>query len=154
MDLPYSESRMNLKWPQILKTISEDAAGFFEDGGWKNVVDIGSDVRDRDPRTRTSRPCVRMPTCVSGETGWQEEAGEEEEEEEDDEESDSEFAMSEDDESSEDSDDDYDDEDEEESEEEEEDASEDEGKDWDELERDAAEGNPHTRRQRSRAGKH
>ena len=55
MDLPFAESRMNMKWPQILKTVGDDAIGFFEDGGWKNVLDFGTDVR----RTRCVCPRAR-----------------------------------------------------------------------------------------------
>ena len=45
MDLPFAESAMNLKWPQVLKTINEDPAGFFGDGGWNNILNIDSEVR-------------------------------------------------------------------------------------------------------------
>ncbi|KAM1160128.1 hypothetical protein ACFX19_033782 [Malus domestica] len=34
-DLKYYESRLNLNWKQILKTITDDPQSFIEDGGWE-----------------------------------------------------------------------------------------------------------------------
>ncbi|KAL8489252.1 hypothetical protein ACS0TY_025237 [Phlomoides rotata] len=34
-DLKYYESRLNLNWRQILKTITDDPEQFIEDGGWE-----------------------------------------------------------------------------------------------------------------------
>ena len=35
MDIKYYESRMNLNWQPILKTITDDPDKFIEDGGWE-----------------------------------------------------------------------------------------------------------------------
>ncbi|KAI3874777.1 hypothetical protein MKW98_019350 [Papaver atlanticum] len=46
-DLKYYESRLNLNWRSILKTITDDPEKFIEDGGWEflnmEVSDSGSD---------------------------------------------------------------------------------------------------------------
>ncbi|KAI8854433.1 FACT complex subunit-domain-containing protein [Chytridium lagenaria] len=34
VDVAYTEGPTNLMWPQIMKTINEDPANFFEEGGW------------------------------------------------------------------------------------------------------------------------
>ncbi|KAJ3218860.1 FACT complex subunit spt16 [Dinochytrium kinnereticum] len=34
VDVAYTEGPTNLSWPQIMKTINEDPANFFEEGGW------------------------------------------------------------------------------------------------------------------------
>ncbi|KXS15107.1 SPT16-domain-containing protein [Gonapodya prolifera JEL478] len=35
MDIPFTEGPVNLNWPQIMKTVQEDPAVFFRDGGWE-----------------------------------------------------------------------------------------------------------------------
>ena len=42
----YYESKMNLAWKPILKDITEDPQGFFDNGGW-NFLDL--DVRRKEP---------------------------------------------------------------------------------------------------------
>ena len=108
-DIKYTEGIQSLNWTKIMKTIVDDPEAFFEDGGW-NFLD-GND---------------------------EDEAGEEEEDSEDEE-----FAI---DEGSEegsvegsDSEDDYSSDDISESEDGELDSDESEGKDWSDLEREAAE---------------
>ena len=34
-DIKYYESRLNLNWRQILKTITDDPQSFIENGGWE-----------------------------------------------------------------------------------------------------------------------
>ena len=109
-DIKYTEGIQSLNWTKIMKTIVDDPEAFFEDGGW-NFLD-GND---------------------------EDEEGEEEEDSEDEE-----FAVSEgsDDGSAEDgsdSDDDYSSDEISESEDGELDSDESEGKDWSDLEREAAE---------------
>ncbi|CDW57132.1 FACT complex subunit spt16 [Trichuris trichiura] len=43
-DIPYSEGIQSLNWPKIMKSILEDAEGFFDSGGWDFLTkDEGSD---------------------------------------------------------------------------------------------------------------
>ncbi|CAK0786832.1 hypothetical protein CVIRNUC_010046 [Coccomyxa viridis] len=107
--IKFYESKMNLNWKPIIKSIQEDPDGFIDNGGW-NFLDAEGDGSDED--------------------------GEESEEED-------EFKPSSDEEEDEESDEDDDsdiDEDEEDDDEEEEmdDSEEESGKDWDELEKEAA----------------
>lgn len=34
-DIKYYETRFNMKWREILKTIAEDPRNFFDEGGWE-----------------------------------------------------------------------------------------------------------------------
>merc|ERR1712230_17461 len=49
VDIPYSEGPVNLNWPQIMKTVTEDPYEFYREGGWsflqtgENGSDAGSD---------------------------------------------------------------------------------------------------------------
>ncbi|KAI3882641.1 hypothetical protein MKX03_000081 [Papaver bracteatum] len=57
-DLKYYESRLNLNWRSILKTITDDPEKFIEDGGWEflnmEVSDSGSDdTEDSDQGYQT-----------------------------------------------------------------------------------------------------
>ncbi|CAL5222238.1 g4572 [Coccomyxa viridis] len=107
--IKFYESKMNLNWKPIIKSIQEDPDGFIEHGGW-NFLDAEGDGSD-------------------------EEGDDEEEEDEFKPSSDEE----EDDESDEDDGSDFDEEEEDDDDEEpEEDSEEEEGKDWDELEKEAA----------------
>ena len=38
VDIKYTEGVQSLNWTKIMKTITDDAEGFFEDGGW-NFLD-------------------------------------------------------------------------------------------------------------------
>ncbi len=110
VDIKYTEGIQSLNWTKIMKTIVEDPEGFFEEGGWNFL----------DP-----------------------ESGDEEEEDDDDDEEDEEFKVSGSDASEEfeESEDDYSS-DEDASDDEmsgELDSDESEGKDWSDLEREAAE---------------
>ncbi len=111
VDIKYTEGVQSLNWTKIMKTILDDPEGFFEEGGW-NFLDSNNSDNDE---------------------------GEDEEDSEDDEE----FQVSESEAASEevsDSEDDYSSEDI--SEEDDEgglDSDESEGKDWSDLEREAAE---------------
>jgi len=43
MDIAFTEGPVNLNWSAIMKTINENPAAFFEDGGWK-FLSIDTDV--------------------------------------------------------------------------------------------------------------
>ena len=43
-DIRYSEGIQSLNWPKIMKTITDDPEGFFDNGGW-SFLDPESDVR-------------------------------------------------------------------------------------------------------------
>ena len=112
VDIKFYESKTNLNWKQVLKSITEDPEAFREAGGW-GFLDMeasddeeGEDSEDGDEEFAPS------------------DSGEEEEEESSDEDDDSEF--------------DEDEEDEDDDEEEEDDDDEEAGKSWEELEAEAA----------------
>ncbi|KAL3843575.1 hypothetical protein ACJIZ3_000978 [Penstemon smallii] len=108
-DIKYYESRLNLNWKPILKTITEDPQQFIEEGGWEflNLEATDSDSDKSEDSDQGYVPSDAEPDSVS-----------------EDEDSDSESLVeSEDDEEEEDS---------------EEDSEEDKGKTWDELEREAS----------------
>ncbi|KAG8369038.1 hypothetical protein BUALT_Bualt15G0108800 [Buddleja alternifolia] len=107
-DLKYYESRLNLNWRQILKTITDDPEQFIEDGGWEF---LNLEASDSDSDNSQESDQGYEPSDVQSESAS---------EEEDD---DSESLVE--------SEDDEEDEDEEEDEE-------DEGKTWEELEREAS----------------
>lgn len=48
VDIPFSEGRISLNWTQIMKTISNDPYGFFEDGGWQFLTGEGSDDEEEE----------------------------------------------------------------------------------------------------------
>jgi nucleosome binding factor SPN SPT16 subunit len=111
VDIKFYESKTNLNWKQVLKSIVEDPEAFREAGGWGFLDMEGSDDEDGE----------------DSEDGDEEfapsDSGEEEEEEESEDEDDSEFDEDEEDESGD---------------EEEEDDDEEAGKSWEELEAEAA----------------
>lgn len=49
IDVKFYESKINLQWPAILKSIREDPEGFVESGGWDFLdAEAGSDGDDSD----------------------------------------------------------------------------------------------------------
>ncbi|XP_057464281.1 FACT complex subunit SPT16-like isoform X2 [Actinidia eriantha] len=107
-DLKYYESRLNLNWRPILKTITDDPEKFIEDGGWEF---LNMEASDSDSDHSQESDQGYEPSDVQSDTGSEEE-----------EEDSASLVESEDD-------------DEEVSEE---DSEEDEGKTWEELEREAS----------------
>ncbi|XP_010276527.1 PREDICTED: FACT complex subunit SPT16-like [Nelumbo nucifera] len=105
-DLKYYESRLNLNWRQILKTITDDPEKFIEDGGWEF---LNMEVSDSDSENSEESDQGYEPSDVQ---------------------SDSESSSNDDSESLVESEDDEDDS--------EEDSEEEEGKTWEELEREAS----------------
>lgn len=105
--IKYYESKLNLSWKPILKSIIEDPEGFVEQGGWDFLnMDGGSDGSDDEEQSDDYQP-----------------SGEDEDDEDEDDDTDDEDASVVD-------SDDEDDEDEE-------DEDEEEGKTWEELEEEA-----------------
>ncbi|KAL0292241.1 UNVERIFIED_CONTAM: FACT complex subunit SPT16 [Sesamum calycinum] len=107
-DLKYYESRLNLNWRQILKTITDDPEQFIEDGGWEF---LNLEASDSDSENSQESDQGYIPSDVQSDSGS------------DDEDDDSESLV----ESEDDEEDDSD-----------EDSEEDEGKTWEELEREAS----------------
>lgn len=107
-DIKYYESRLNLNWRQILKTITDDPQSFIDDGGWEF---LNLEVSDSDSEKSEESDQGYEPSDVQSESDSEEEA------------SDSESLV----ESEEDDDQDS-----------EEDSEEEKGKTWEELEREAS----------------
>ncbi|XP_052192942.1 FACT complex subunit SPT16-like [Diospyros lotus] len=107
-DLKYYESRLNLNWRPILKTITEDPEKFIEDGGWEflNMEASDSDSENSQESDQGYEPSDVQSDSVSDEDNDDSESLVESE---DDEEEDTE-----------------------------EDSEEDKGKTWEELEREAS----------------
>lgn len=107
-DLKYYESRLNLNWRPILKTITDDPEKFIEDGGWEF---LNMEASDSDSENSEESDQGYVPSDAQSDSGSEEENDDSESlvESEDDEEDDSD-----------------------------EDSEEDEGKTWEELEREAS----------------
>ncbi|KAH6820058.1 global transcription factor C [Perilla frutescens var. hirtella] len=107
-DLKYYESRLNLNWRQILKTITDDPEQFIEDGGWE-FLNLEASDSDSDNSQESDKGYI--PSDVQSDSASEEEDDDSESlvESEDDEEDESE-----------------------------ENSEEDEGKTWEELEREAS----------------
>ncbi|XP_026285652.1 FACT complex subunit spt16 isoform X1 [Frankliniella occidentalis] len=108
-DIRYSEGIQSLNWSKIMKTITDDPAGFFESGGWTFLDPESDEEEGAAEDEEVSEDDAYQPTDVDSD---------------EDSDDDSEYS-----EASEDSD----------SEEEELGSSEESGKDWSDLEREAAE---------------
>lgn len=107
-DLKYYESRLNLNWRPILKTITDDPEKFIEDGGWEF---LNMEVSDSESENSEESDQGYVPSDVQSESASE------------DEDDDSESLVESEDNDEEDSD---------------EDSEEDEGKTWEELEREAS----------------
>jgi len=46
-DIAFSEGPLNLNWTTIMKTVNEDPAQFFKDGGWKFLETESDDEEDQ-----------------------------------------------------------------------------------------------------------
>ncbi|KAI4378079.1 hypothetical protein MLD38_015615 [Melastoma candidum] len=107
-DIKYYESRLNLNWRQILKTITDDPQSFINDGGWEF---LNLEVSDSDSDKSEESDKGYVPSDVQSDSESDEDDSDSESlvESEDDEEQGTE-----------------------------EDSEEDEGKTWEELEREAS----------------
>eukprot|EP01018_Ginkgo_biloba_P030029 Gb_09795 [translate_table: standard] len=86
MDIKYYESRMNLNWRPILKTITDDPDKFIEDGGWEF---LNLEVSDSDSDNSAESDQGYVPSDVEEESESEDEDSEDEslvESEEDEEE--------------------------------------------------------------------
>lgn len=90
-DLKYYESRLNLNWPTILKSIIDDPQGFLDQGGWEflNLEATDSDSEPSEESDQGYEPSDAEPESYSEEedsdTGLVESEDEEDEDEEDEE---------------------------------------------------------------------
>ncbi|XVF41714.1 hypothetical protein PTKIN_Ptkin01aG0302300 [Pterospermum kingtungense] len=109
LDLKYYESRLNLNWKQILKTITDDPKSFIENGGWEF---LNLEASDSDSENSEESDQGYEPSDVESES------------ESEDDDSDSASLVESEDEEEEDS--------------EEEEPEEEKGKTWEELEREAS----------------
>ncbi|XP_010541908.1 PREDICTED: FACT complex subunit SPT16 [Tarenaya hassleriana] len=107
-DIKYYESKLNLNWRQILKTITDDPQSFIDDGGWEF---LNLDASDSESDNSAESDKGYEPSDVEVESDSEDEA------------SDSESLVESEDEEEEDS---------------EEDSEEEKGKTWEELEREAS----------------
>ncbi|PQQ10285.1 FACT complex subunit SPT16-like isoform X1 [Prunus yedoensis var. nudiflora] len=107
-DLKYYESRLNLNWRPILKTITDDPEKFIEDGGWEF---LNMEVSDSDSDNSQESDHGYVPSDIQSDSGSE------------DEDDDSESLVESEDDGEEDS---------------VEDSEEEEGKTWEELEREAS----------------
>ncbi|KAJ6359583.1 hypothetical protein OIU77_003731 [Salix suchowensis] len=107
-DIKYYESRLNLNWRQILKTITDDPQSFIDDGGWEflNLEASDSDSDNSEDSDQGYIPSDAEPESESEDDVSESESLVESEDEEE--------------------------------EEEEEDSEEEKGKTWEELEREAS----------------
>ena len=48
VDIKYTEGIQSLNWAKIMKTITDDPEGFFEDGGWNFLDGDGGDEAEMD----------------------------------------------------------------------------------------------------------
>ncbi|GKU91387.1 hypothetical protein SLEP1_g5269 [Rubroshorea leprosula] len=111
-DIKYYESRLNLNWRQILKTITNDPQSFIENGGWEF---LNLEASDSDSENLVGSDQGYEPSDMESES--------ESDDDDDDDDSDSESLVESDDEEEEDS---------------EEDSEEEKGETWEELEREAS----------------
>ncbi|KAJ8771821.1 hypothetical protein K2173_026998 [Erythroxylum novogranatense] len=88
-DLKYYESRLNLNWRPILKTITDDPEKFIEDGGWEF---LNLEVSDSESDNSAESDQGYIPSDVQSDSGSDDEDDDSESlvESEDDEEEDSE----------------------------------------------------------------
>ncbi|KAE8675465.1 FACT complex subunit SPT16 [Hibiscus syriacus] len=91
-DIKYYESRLNLNWRQILKTITDDPQSFIENGGWEflNLEASDSDSEDEEESDQGYQPSDVEPESESEDDVSDSESlveSEDEEEEESEEES-------------------------------------------------------------------
>ncbi|KAK1318818.1 FACT complex subunit SPT16 [Acorus calamus] len=91
-DLKYYESRLNLNWRPILKTITDDPEKFIQDGGWEflNLEVSDSDSENSEESDQGYEPSDVQSDSVSEEDEDSESLVESEEEEEEDTDEDSE----------------------------------------------------------------
>ncbi|MQM10974.1 hypothetical protein Taro_043879 [Colocasia esculenta] len=90
-DIKYYESRMNLNWRPILKTITDDPEKFIEDGGWEflNMEASDSDTQNSEDSDQGYEPSDVEPESASDDEGDDSESLVESDEDEEDSDEDS-----------------------------------------------------------------
>lgn len=94
-DLKYYESRLNLNWPNILKSIIDDPQGFIDNGGWEFLnlevsddsdseqseeSDVGYEPSDVEPESESEDEASDSASLVESDEEEEEEEEESEEE--------------------------------------------------------------------------
>ena len=59
-DIRYTEGIQSLNWAKVLKTVTDDPVGFFEQGGW--VSDINPFIFYHDLKNTTKMPIFEVKT--------------------------------------------------------------------------------------------
>lgn len=54
VDIPFSEGPVNLNWPQIMKTVTDDPYEFYKEGGWDFLQAGGDDDGSDDESSAES----------------------------------------------------------------------------------------------------
>lgn len=74
-DLKYTEGLQNFNWPKIMKTITDDPEGFFDQGGW-NFLEAESDSEEKevDDDISDEEDDVYSPTESESEEGSDEDS--------------------------------------------------------------------------------
>lgn len=93
-DIRYSEGIQSLNWTKIMKTITDDFEGFFENGGW-TFLDPESDAEQADEDEEDEEDEAYQPTDLDDEEFSEEEDSEYSEASEDDSEDEEELGSSE-----------------------------------------------------------
>jgi nucleosome binding factor SPN SPT16 subunit len=65
IEVKFYESKVNLNWKNIIKTIKDDPEGFIEDGGWNFLDDEGSDSEDGEEEESDFAPSEAEEVEVS-----------------------------------------------------------------------------------------
>uniref|UniRef100_A0A6N2LJ88 FACT complex subunit n=1 Tax=Salix viminalis TaxID=40686 RepID=A0A6N2LJ88_SALVM len=81
-DIKYYESRLNLNWRQILKTITDDPQSFIDDGGWEFLnLTQGYIPSDAEPDSETEEEDSDSESLVESEDDEEDDSEEDSEEE-------------------------------------------------------------------------
>jgi nucleosome binding factor SPN SPT16 subunit len=48
VDICFTEGPVNLSWPQIMKTVNDDPAAFFNEGGWSFLLPTGGEGEEEE----------------------------------------------------------------------------------------------------------
>ncbi|KAI9468691.1 FACT complex subunit spt16 [Coemansia sp. RSA 1290] len=67
VNLPFTEGPVNLNWTQIMKTVTRDPVGFYEDGGWSFLAH-DSDAEDSGSEEEESEFSMSEDELVSSES--------------------------------------------------------------------------------------
>lgn len=86
VDIPFLEGPLNLNWNAVMKSINEDPAGFYQDGGWITLAEGDEDEKDEEDEEDSASEFEMTSDAEEDEDDFSEsEFDEEEEDEEEDE---------------------------------------------------------------------